>query len=412
MLQFHELTEDRTNELILHSQAIQTKTKTLDIKLITNQNQTVPYIDVITFDIKHLLHHNSISQRTIIPDQCQNQIEIEIAYSSILGQFVRFFLVLAPAFIVSIIQFYDFLALRLKDIPDDSYKSYLFLNKVQTFFSYHMMHSLVINILVYVFHSDPIAQLVNTIDPHRSFLIVNDFELMKSEGIFHPCMGFLLYWCAYGLVSLSSYFLSILFNVLSGILNMLFRVFSLFRNEIVQKLLGLCHLLITIVMGLFSSALAHCSLFYGELMRLASDNPVYSLKSQNRDFSMEQSRLMMTYFLLVLNIPSVIVWTKSLIGSDVKPLYAIMPDCGVQVAVLSVILHQLRYFKRIFKVRMLDIADQCLAVCVLVNSFVTVLYASVSMYRLQYFILLHLFLMNFRKDGVNQSSSNEKPKQE
>ena len=181
------------------------------------------------------------------------------------------------------------------------------------------------------------------------------------------------------------------------------------RNIVVQKFIGFVHLIGTISMGFYASALTHCGLFYGEIIRLASENPVYSFKRSNVQFCLEQSRLLMIYLLLILNIPSVIVWTKSLRSNELVPFFRIMPDCGFNVAITSVVLHQIRFFKNHFNIKVFNVSSDFLGFCVLINSFVTVLYATVSLYRVQYFILVHLFLMTF--NSVKRSMDGTVPQE-
>lgn len=365
---------------------------------------------MISFNPDHLLHH-SLPKITIDRTECTPILEVQISYQAILGQVIRFFFMFTPAFIVAVIQFFDYMTLKAKKGRDDeSFKSYLYLHKLQTLLSYHFMHSLMINLIIFVLQSDGFNQIVTVLDPKREIVLFNDFEKIKAEGIFHPLLGFILYWCAFSVVSLASFFLSGIFNFLSLLIQkFLFKILSFLRANILHKFFAFVHLIVTMLMGVLATTLTHCGLFYGELIRLASENPVYSLESEHIYFCFEQTRLLMIYFLLVLNIPSVIVWTKSLNSNEIRPLFSFMPDSGTSVAVLSIILHQMNYFKRILHVKLFDLKDEGLAFMVLVNSILTILYSSVNMYRLQYFILMHLFLMNFNS---MKTKAQDKPKKE
>lgn len=127
-------------------------------------------------------------------------------------------------------------------------------------------------------------------------------------------------------------------------------------------------------------------------------------------FCVEQTRLLMVYFLLTLNIPSVIIWSKSLKSNEIKPLYTMMPDSGFEVALLSIVLHVFKCLKKSFKLMIFDMGSEVLACLVLVNSVLTILYASVSLYRLQYFILVHLLIMSFNsiKPGMLVEGKSKK----
>ncbi len=408
MLQYHEGNQE--SELLTHSQAIQTKSKILDLKLSTNLNQEqMSYIDVINFDVNHLLHHTS-KQSHINVDQCKPQLEFSIAYMSILGQVVRFFLMFTPAFIIVIVQFFDFLSLKTK-LQDESFQSYFYLNKVQTLYSSHLMHSLIFNIIIYISQTEIAVQFIALLDPTRSIIPHNDFELLKIEGTFHPLAGFLLYWSAFSIISVASVFLSAILNFLSVFLQRaVLKFFVFFEGAFFQKFLALVHLIVSITMGLYSSTLTHCGLFYGEMIKLAAKNPIYTTKSTHIQFCIDQTRLLLVYLLLVLNIPSVIVWAKSLQSNQLAPFYTIMPDSGVNVAAMSIILHQMRYFKHLFKVTFFDLRSDILAGLVLINSILTILYSSVNIYRLQYFILVHLFLMTFHSVTEKTPSVSDKHK--
>ncbi len=413
MLEFHE-----SNSIQQNSQAIQTKSKNLTLLLTTNnhnfQQHVRPYIDIVNFDIKHLLHHASLSSVDVAglnqSDNCLPQFTINISYSAILGQFVRFYLPLIPAFIVFIIQFYDYLILRTT-LPDNAFNSRFVLEKPQNLIKNHMLHSLVLNAVVYIAQSQTFTDLIEFFDPERNYVMLTDFEQLRLEAANHPWLGFIIYWCAFGFISLASYFLSIILNILSFLVHRgAFVLFSVLRSNILQQFISFCHLIATIFSGFICSALAHCSLFYGEILRLAAQNPIYSVgvTSSHKNFCIEQTRLLMTYFLLVLNVPSVIVWTKSLKTNEFRPLYSMMNDCGIQVVVLSIFLHQIKHFKAKFKcLRDLTINSEVLAACVLVNSFLMVVYSAVNLWRLQFFILFHMFLMTFNSVSNQKGATQE-----
>ena len=103
---------------------------------------------------------------------------------------------------------------------------------------------------------------------------------------------------------------------------------------------------------------------------------------------------------LVLNLPSVIVWVKSVDVkaniNEIQPLHALKGDNGITVAAINTILFLVHYLKRnseYLKKNILNVSSSVLSKLIMLNCILTVLYSTVSLFRLQYFILIHLCLM-------------------
>lgn len=99
------------NEQVLHSQAIQSKSKNLQIKLTLNNNlqELTPFIDLIRFDPKHLIHFSLLNELL----NKKFPLEYDLAFSfnlpASLGQMIRFHFVNIPSYLVFILQVYYFL---------------------------------------------------------------------------------------------------------------------------------------------------------------------------------------------------------------------------------------------------------------------------------------------------------------
>lgn len=374
MIQFYEPISDTQsmNEQILHSGAIQTKSKNLSIKLSVNHD-LAPFIDVIKFDPKHLIYKSNSNLEKLKCDG-NYSIEIEFNYFSFLGQLIRFYFVLIPAFLASILQFYDFIISINSNNSSMFKKSFIFLNKLHLCLWHHLAFSSIVTLIIYM---------------SNSVQIQTDFSLLDQERIYFLLVPFMLYWSAYSLLVISSIFVSVIFKLISSIINKI----NIFQSSVfAQVLMEIFHVIFSIVICVFSSTLAHCSIFYAEVIRSASN----SKSLDGLKFLRAQTRLFLLYLILVLNIPSLIVWTRTIGNGEIKPLFSIIGDCGFTTAAMSILILLMYRFKFRFAVlslKGLSLDKNTLSVLVLVNSIVTVLYATVSLYRLQYFILIHLFLM-------------------
>ena len=117
----------------------------------------------------------------------------------------------------------------------------------------------------------------------------------------------------------------------------------------------------------------------------------------------------------MLNLPSIIVWVKSVDVnaniSEIQPLHVLKGDNGITVAVINTILFVVHYLKRnseYLNKNVFNVSRSVLSKLIMLNCVLTVLYSSVSLFRLQYFILMHLFLMClFSKSTSNVVSTKE-----
>jgi hypothetical protein len=376
------------SEQIYYSQLIQFKTKELALKLSTNQRllqDTVSYVDLIQFDAKHIVHHSLINKD--IENKCsmtENDLQIEIHFASILGQFVRFFILFTPAFLAAIIQFYDYKLIKQHTELKETNGSFLMLNKLHLNFFSHLIFSILIGLIVFLLQTNVFNDLIVSM---RIYIPLNDFQQLEMEGISNNLLPFFLYWTAYGIVSIATAFLSLVIKLLSLLIrNIILRIFSFLNNRFIQLLLIFLHLAFTIVGGIYSSALANVCIFYGEIIKLAYFN--------SNNSSIKQTRLLLVYLLLVLNLPSVIVWSKSFASNEIKPMFELKGDNGLLVACLNVTLYFINHFKLLNP--LLNIINRfILARLIMFNCLLTIIYSCVNLYRLQYFILVHLFLMSF-----------------
>ena len=429
MIQFYEPTSQiqskQMNEQIYHSQAIQSKTKDLLLRLSVNQyleQETIPFIDFVQFDVKHLVKNTPSNMDELNKNKCidEHKLELEVNYMAILGQYIRFFMVFVPAFIVAILQFYDFLVVRIgtNDMSryNNDYKSnYMLMNRSNTYFAKHLLFSVLLTFISIVLNSGIVK---NVFTQAKISFISNDFILLEKESIWIPFLPFLFYWTAYAILSTASFFISLIYFVYSFILHrIILNIFGFLKSGLVQNLLSVLHLIITICASVFVSSFAHCGIFYAELIRLAANNPRFTENAEKNAknahihlrAAKSQTKMMLFYLVLVLNLPSILVWSKSVESQDVKPLNAISYDSGYLVAIIALIIYVIYVLKDKlnFLNQLFTLNSSLLSVLVWLNCLATVFYSSVNIYRLQYFILIHLFLMVF-----SSLRDAEKPKKE
>ena len=394
--QVSEIQANSLNEQIHHSNAVGTKSNNLTLRLVSNHEVTSAYIDLISFSPSHLAKLGSIDQSSF--KKCSNQfiIELKVSNWAILGQWIRFYAVLMPAFVVLVLQFYDFVLISQRVLDFGFNKtSFLILSQVQTCFRANFVFSLALCVLTW---------LASMID---SNLLENDFIRLKKENIFHPMLSLSLYWSAFAIISVATCFLSLLFCAFSFLLNRLvLKIFTFIKIPILQKCFMFLHLLFAIICGVISSSLGQATLFYGELVRLCLGNPAYEASVSHDtwiEFFSEQIRMLLVYLLLVLNLPSLIVWTKSLNSNEVKPLFELKGDAHLIGFFLLLILHLFQIMRRnlIFFV----IKNEYLSILVLGNCVLTGLYSTLSLHRLSYFVLAHLALMSLRKLPIDSKKA-------
>jgi hypothetical protein len=424
MIQFNEpISNDLSSEHVYHSQSIQTKTKNLTLILTKNsdyEQKNFPYIDLIQFDLKHLIQLNDKltsemkkSQDFLSKCSMEHYLELDFNIQAILGQFIRFYILFIPAFLVAILQFYDYIVLRSSSMDENKNISFFFLNGSLTNFWYHFQYSVFINLIIYLtiqFHyANETYKFINM--SQELDMIRNDFEQLNNENIWFSFLPFVLYWSAYSILSTACFFLSLIFSLYSFFLHELFfNLFKFLRKQNVQYVLFGLNVIITVVSGYFASTLAYVNIFYANIMRLCTNNPAYQAKTSYRKFTLEQTRLILTYLLLILHLSPMLVWIKSLNSNEIRPLNYISQDNGYYMAVWHLVIHIIYYLKDkipFLRDNLLYFNNNFLANLIMFNSILTILYASVNMYRLEYFVLVHLSIMIFNSVKNSFKSKNE-----
>jgi hypothetical protein len=404
MIQFHEPLKtspfDQTKSLkhnIYHSQAIQSKSKDLVLFLSANHNKEtleVPYIDLIQFDLRHLVRNTPSNLNELNNLKCSIDYDLKIVtnYFGILGQYIRFYILFVPCYIVIILQIYDSLILSGK-ISENEEKvggDFFILNRSHTLFFSHLKYSLFITLGVFIFQTDFVRKFL----ANNSLVLQTDFEILNNHSIWLTFVPFLLYWNAYALLSAATFFLSFLFITFSFIIDKVLCL-TFLKWNISQKLLSILHLTCTGFICFSSPSLAYCSIFYAEMIRLSVKNPKYSESKLSLSmYWLCQSRLVLFYLILVLNLPSLIVWAKSLESPVVTSFYAHYNPLAITVACVTTFIYFMFYLKDSFILfeRIFSLNNGILARLITINCCMTLFYSTVSVYRLQYFILIHLFL--------------------
>ena len=128
---------------------------------------------------------------------------------------------------------------------------------------------------------------------------------------------------------------------------------------------------------------------------------------------LSQTRLILVYIMLILNLPSLLVWAKSLESADTENLFAPYNPFGIGIACASTLVYLIYYLKSKFSLaeKMFGMSNSLVARLVMLNCLLTVFFSAVSIYRLQYFILVHLMLTSFSSFRAMRVSA-EKPKKE
>ena len=159
------------------------------------QDNQSAFIELIKLDTRHLLHFNQ--QSTF---NCSNEyiISFRLALDAALGQFVRVNYSFILTFVLFILQLNDF-HLILNNVDQKQIEIRLFLFSIhQSQFSLfrHLAFSLLVTTLVI---------LLNMLK-----FVPNDFRQLERESLFNFMTPFYVYWTAYALLSLASYFVSLL----------------------------------------------------------------------------------------------------------------------------------------------------------------------------------------------------------
>lgn len=396
MAQFYEpvsqIQVDNLNEQIVHSQAIQGKSKNLTLRLTLNHpDELLPYVDLLKFDVKHLVHVKS--RRSEAECHVNHRFRLEFNPTAALGQIVRFYIILIPAFIVVILQLYDFWLLNLSEEQSSGLNSVYFLNMFNYSFGNHVKFSVLLTGLCYL------VSFAGT-----------DYQQLTSERIYFGLLPFVLYWFAYGVLNVVCLVQTSLNLILSYAINkIVLKCVPILASGAFSKFLFVAHVIITCVMGFFSSTLGLCSLFYAIVINLARHNPLHSSNNKQKldysSFVAMQTRELLVYCLLILNLPGLIVWIKSTLINDagvhhqIRPMQYIMGDTGLPVAYASIVIYVAYYVNanlgNLLNEKYFSVNRKLLSFFIVVNALFSVFFSTINLYRLQYFICLHLILMFF-----------------
>lgn len=187
------------------------------------------------------------------------RIEVEFNYGAMLGQLIRFYLPFVPAFLVAILQMYDFSMLLLIESRDELH-SKLMVNYFNSSYLSHLIYSYVLALVIYL-------------APYFG----NDYEFIKAERIENFMLGFILYWAAYAIFNTVSLFTSLNHVLFSFLVNRIITpLFSCLNFGFARRLGTFLHIVLICVACVFSSALVHCILFYTSVFQLGLSNPAYN----------------------------------------------------------------------------------------------------------------------------------------
>ncbi len=382
MVQFYEQVQHEQvtslSEHVYHSQAIQTKSKNLTLRLTQSVSDAnlAPYVDLIQFELKHLLPAGVKKEQTSIPSIYR--IEILVNYSAMLGQFVRFYAICVPAFLVFIVEVYYAISVFFPAKKEYSYTRHFFLlNTFTVSFLFHLFMSVLIAFLVYIF---PVNDYFDDIQ-----------DLANSNISFNFVIAFILYWLAYSILNLFSFVLSFLIFGLNLIT--FNRVGSLSNNQSRNLTFPIIHLVLTLILGYYMSTLALVSIFIFQLINLARARSKLSIIDRSSLHYLD-AKLVLSFLLIVFNGPGLVVWVKMQEIESIfslKTMSSVLGDIGQIAAVFSVFIHilDLFLFDKII-VKSNQIISKIIKYTLFINSFLTLVYSLSSFYRLQYFSLVHL----------------------
>jgi hypothetical protein len=393
------------NEFV-YSQILSTKSKNLTLKLTKNTADISKstFIDIINFDIRHLLLDTN--KKDVNQLVCTNghTFEVKPSFMQSLGQIVRFYLTLMPAFVAFHLQLFSFLNMTTNHSTDAKQykKHFLILNACQTDFRRLLNFGLVLTLL---------GVLCTRIAKFQT-----DFDMLMDNGIWTDCLVPILYAISYGILSFATFIFSIIFFLL-----------GIFLNRLANFVYNLRHFLFSVYFaiilcsGLFASAFVQCLVFYGELINLACDYMPQCSNKHNTAVTQSKYRyaggfvrLFLLYLLIVINMPALLVWIKSVEIHGFKPSVQIIHDPCLTIAVLSSVIYLMGYLKRNLVVvkSLFRFEHAFLTKLILANAFISVMYSCFSLHRLPYFILTHLFLMLFADEMCTNDDTGSKRKLE
>jgi hypothetical protein len=384
MVQFYEPVQldqvEHLNEHVYHSQAIQTKSKNLTLRLTTESigdTRLTPYIDLIQFELKHLLP--AVEQKESTSGSIY-KIELLVNYSAMLGQFVRFYAPCLPAFLVFIVQAYHAISLLSASRPGETAGRFFIMHTFNVSLKFHLSMSVLVATLIYIL-------------PGISFF--DDIEELASARIsFNFVIAFFLYWLACSILNLFACVLSCLvFGLNSAIFN---RIASSQGNRAKSFTFPAIHLALTLILGCYVSTLALTSVFIFQFISLAQARSKHSSSHDDRHGLLYlEAKLVLTFLLIIFNGPGLVVWVKMQYVDELLSLTrmsSVLSDIGLVAGVASVCIHFLDFFlhEKLYLVQSSQLFSHTIRYFLVMNSFLTLVYSLSSFYRLQYFVLVHL----------------------
>ena len=352
-----------SDELFTYSQITNLKHSNLSLRLSKNRKH-LTVLHVYIFKLKHLIND----------EKCSNKynFQLKISYSSIFGQLIRFYALLLPSFLVIVIQFIDYLIMKEPSLNSKWFVLSGYLTKFQKF----TMHVIYLTFMVFL--------------NLNFFNMRTDFDYLQSiDEIFSLLIIPVLYISSYVLVSLS---IGLYFSLIFSIFRKLFsRVISFIYSHVNKyQQLSLFNCIAIIASGLYLPILSHVYVFYIELVGLITSN-----KIKNRCFT----RVLVLYILVIIKIPALLVWVKDLnsLNFDLNEIIKSVHEndfLDFDLVIINFVIYVLNWFRFFASYK----NNFILKILILLNSCLTMLFSSLNLYRLPYFIFLHLFLMTFYGD--------------
>jgi hypothetical protein len=364
------------------------------------------YIDIYQFD----------SNVTLV------KIDLSVNLQAVLGQFWRFYLYSIFAYLVLIVQVYHLQVVFKSRATVVSYPQFIVVlgdfNSLLSF-TIHLLTSLLLSFITFILQSF-----------NSSFLHNDITELTDYQISFGPAIVLFMYWSAFLIVNMT--FLA----VLACKIPLTFIKPNSFNCKAVTNLiLWIVHFVLTLVLLIFSSALAICSiilfkaarLFYNHVQIKAANNHNIKITKKLQHIEVD---LVLTLVLAALNIPGLITWLGLIPVVGPKPFFmSNTGDLGLVTASLCIFLHVLDTVTLVrghfqayeFKFKVVKIVSWFFVVLVALNCLFCFFYSVLRLYRLQYFILAHMFqlflvnnlefLVSLASRRVCSSSSSSSSKQ-
>ena len=368
---------NENKQVFSYSQITNVKNSNLTLKLSKNRHN-LPVLHVYIFKLEHLLSDKSIAQCST-----KYNFQLEISYISILGQLIRFYSLLLPSFLVLLIQFIDYLIINEPNLNS----KWLILSLYLAKFKKLTFHMVCLSVLV----------LLNV----NFFNIGTDFEYLQSIDEFIPMIIPILYISSYVIVSISiGLYFTIIFSILRKLFSTLFQFIYRQLNKFNQVSAFNCFVIIA--SGLYLPILSHIYVFYIEFISLIASN-----KITNKSFT----RLLLLYILVLVKMPALLVWIKDLnsLNFEFNDLIAMAYEnnfLDFELVLINFLIYLLNWFNNF------NLSQQFVFVLknlIFLNSCLTLLFSSLNLYRLPYFLFIHLFLMSFwRADDTGDKKEKDK----